>query len=68
MGLIFHKDTDSSAVSSVNDRKGLNFTGQVETVVGSSLALVTSLLIPFTGPTDPVVHHGGLTRLAISCQ
>ena len=65
MGLTFQKDRDSSDVSSVSDRKGLN---PRETVVGSSLALVTSLLMPFTGPTDAVVHHGGLTGLAISCQ
>ena len=31
------------------------------TVVGSSLASLTYLLMPFAGPTDPVVHLGGLT-------
>ena len=42
--------------------------GQVETVVGKSLTPVTSLLVPPTGPTDPVLHHGGLTGSAISLQ
>ena len=41
-------------------------TGQIETVVGSSLAPVTSLSMQFTGPTDLVVHLGGLTGSAIS--
>ena len=48
--------------------EGTQSTGQVETVVGSSLAPVTSLLVPPTGPTDPVLHHGGLTGSAISLQ
>ena len=43
-------------------------TAQVEIVVDSSLAPVTSLLMPFTSPTDPVVYHGGLTESAISHQ
>ena len=43
-------------------------TGQVEIVVDSSLAPVISLLMPFTSPTDPVLHHGDLTGLAISHQ
>ena len=37
------------------------------TIVGSSLAPLTSLLTPFTGPTDPVVHLGGLTGSAKIC-
>ena len=49
-------------------KKGTESTGQVETVVDSSLAPVTSLLVPPTGPTDPVMHHDGLTGLAISLQ
>ena len=48
--------------------KGTESTGQVETVIGSSLVPVTSLLVPSTGPTDPVLHRGGLTGLAISLQ
>ena len=36
-------------------------TGQAETVVGCSLAPETSLLMPLTGPTGPVVHLHGLT-------
>ena len=66
---VTQKDTDSNAVSSVSDRtEGTQSTGQAETVVGNSLALVTSLLVPPTGPTDPVLHHGGLTESAISLQ
>ena len=36
---------------------------QVETVVGSSLVPLTSLLMLFTGPKDPVVHLNGLTGM-----
>ena len=64
----FHKDTDNSAVSSVSDRKELSPQAQVKTVVDRSLAPVTSLLIPFNSPTDPVLHHGGLTGSTISHQ
>ena len=64
-----YKDTDNSAVSKVSDRRGLNPQDRsILIVVGSSLAPVTSLLMPFSGPTDPVVHHGGLTGSAISHQ
>ena len=35
---------------------------------GPGLVPVTSLLMPFTSPTNPVVQHGGLTESAISCQ
>ena len=36
-------------------------TRQAETVVGCSLAPDTSLLMPFTDPTGPVVHLHDLT-------
>ena len=49
----------NSAVSSVSDRNRLNHRiGQDGHCC--SLTPVTSLLMPFTGPTDPVVHLGGL--------
>ena len=38
----------------------------MKTAIGSSLEPFTSLLKPFTGPTNRVVHLGGLTRSAIS--
>ena len=38
-------------------------TGYTKTVVGYSLAPHTSLLIPFTGSTGPVVHVHGLIGL-----
>ena len=54
---------DSNAVSSVTEKT--QSTGyKVETVVGNSLAPLTSLLMPFTGPTDPVMHLGSLIGLA----
>ena len=37
--------------------------GQAETVFGYSLAPHTSLLMPFSGSTGPVVHLNGLTGL-----
>ena len=43
--------------------KQLQSTGYTETVVGYSLAPHTSLLMPFTGSTGPVVHVHGLTGL-----
>ena len=49
-------------MSSVRDRKGLNPQHRSR----QFLAAVTSLLMPFTSPTDPVVHHGGLTESVIS--
>ena len=60
--------TQTAVLSSVSDRKGLNPKDRSKTVVDSSLALVKSLLMPFTAPTDPVVHHGSLTGLSINCQ
>ena len=36
-------------------------TGQAETVVGYSLVPHTSLLMPFSGSTGPLVHLHGLT-------
>ena len=62
---LYISDTDSSAVSSVSDRQTQS-TGYVETVIGSSLAPLTSLLMPFTGSIDPVVHLGGLIGSAKS--
>ena len=41
-----HKDTESSAVSSVSDRKGLNPQDRSRQSVGSSLAPVTSFHWP----------------------
>ena len=38
--------------------------GVLHAVVGSSLVLLTSLLMPFTGPKGPVVHLNGLTGMA----
>ena len=61
-------DTDSNAVSSVGDRKGLNPQDRSRQSLGSILAPVTSLLVLPTGPTDPVLHHGGLTGSAMSLQ
>ena len=49
-------------------QKGTQSTEQVETVVGSGLAPVTSLLVLLTGPTDPVMYHGGFTGSTISLQ
>ena len=53
-------DTESNPVSSVSDRNRLN-PQDVETVISNNLAPLTSLLMSFTGPKDPVVHLGGLT-------
>ena len=41
--------------------KQSQFTGKIKPVVGYSLAPHTSLLMPFTGSTGPVVHVHGLT-------
>ena len=43
--------------------KQSQFTGKTEPVVGYSLAPHTSLVMPFTGSTGPVVHVHGLTGL-----
>ena len=65
MGYTFHKDIDSSAASSVIETDSIHRIGQV----GSSLAPPISLLMPFTGSTDPVVHLGSLTGSAkVVCE
>ena len=51
-------------MSSVSDRNRLNPWDKVKTVVGSNLVPLTSLLMPFTGTKDPVVHLNGLTGMA----
>ena len=58
--------TNSSTVSLVNDRNRLNPQDRSRQVLVSSVAPLTSLLMPFTGLTDPVVHLGGLTGSAKS--
>ena len=56
------KTQRGSAVSLVSDRNRLNPQDKSR-VVGSSLAPFTSLLMPFTGPKNPVVHLSGLTGM-----
>ena len=51
----FHKDTGSSVVSSLHDRNKLNSQDKLR-IIGSSLALHTSVLMLFTGSTGPVVY------------
>ena len=45
-------------------QKQVQSTGWIKTVIGSSLAPFSSLLMPFTNSTDPVVYLDGLTGLA----
>ena len=59
-GNTIHKETNSSAVSSVGHRN-CQSTWQAQTVVSSSLTPQTALLVPITGPTDPVVDRRGFT-------
>ena len=56
----FNGNTGSSVVSSINDRSRYNPQDKWS-VVGSSLAPLTSLLMPFTGSTGPVMYLHGLT-------
>ena len=60
-GNTIHKETNSSAVSSVGHRKLPQSTWQAQTVVSSSLTPQTALLVPITGPIDPVVDRRGFT-------
>ena len=46
----------------------LKFFLLMQTVVGSSLALHTSLLMPLTSSIGPIVHLHGLTGLVKSHQ
>ena len=68
VGQTLHEDTDSSAVCSVSDRKGLNPQDRSRQSLAAVWHQSTSLLVPPTGPTDPVLHYGGLTGSAISLQ
>ena len=47
-------------------QKQVQSTGKTEVAVSSSLAHLTSLSIPSSGPTGSVVHLCGLTGLAKS--
>ena len=53
LSIEIHKDRQQSCVFSKR-QKGTQSTGEVETVVNSSLTPVTSLLVPLTCPTDLV--------------
>ena len=55
-GNTIHKETNSSAVSSVGHRNcHSRSTWQAQTVVSSSLTPQAALLVPISGPIDPVV-------------
>ena len=70
LNLPAYKETDSSAVSLVRDRNRLNPWDKSrpsrsrQSLALSSLVPLTSSLMPFTGPKDPVVHLNGLTGMA----
>ena len=61
VGYTFHKDTDSSAVSSLSNRNKYSSQHMAETVVGSSLAPHMSSLMAPNGSIGPVVHLHSLT-------
>ena len=48
-------------------QKLLQSTWQAQTVVSSSLAPQTALLVPITGPIDPVVDRRGFTGSEKDC-
>ena len=61
-GNTIHKETNSSAVSSVGHRNCHSQPGRPRRrVVSSSLTPQTALLVPITGPIDPVVDRRGFT-------
>ena len=62
-GQYIHKETNSSAVSSVGHRN-CQSTWKAQMVVSSSLTPQAALLVPISGPIDPVVDHRGFTGSA----
>ena len=54
VGNTFHKETNTATV-------------KAETVISSSLTPQAALLVPISGPIDPVVDHCGFTGLAKDC-
>ena len=62
-GNTIHKETNSSAVSSVGHRNCHGQPGRPQTVVSSSLTPQTALLVPITGPIDPVVGPSWFYRV-----
>ena len=63
VGNTIHREANSSAMSSVGHRN-CQSTWQDETVVSSSLTPQAALLVPISGPIDPVVDRRGFTGSA----
>ena len=59
-GNTIHEEANSSAMSSVGRRNCYNQPG----IVSSSLTSQAALLVPISGPIDPVVDRRGFTGLA----
>ena len=64
-GNTIHKETNSSAACVFSRAQKLpQSTWQAQTVVSSSLTPQAALLVPISGPIDPVVDRRGFTGSA----